>query len=80
MKLIKCICQSGEIPEDVIKDALSEKEYKRLERLRLSRKIDNSEDMIWCPNLKCEKDIKRNNKSEIKVSCTHCGNFACFKC
>ena len=80
MKLIKCICKDGELPEDVIEATITEKEYARLKRIRLSRKIDQNDEMIWCPNLNCEKDITRLKKGDKKVECKHCGHFACFKC
>mmetsp|Transcript_15367 Transcript_15367/g.19419 ORF Transcript_15367/g.19419 Transcript_15367/m.19419 type:complete len:150 (-) Transcript_15367:235-684(-) len=79
MSRIRCICQSGDIPEDVIVANVSSKEYERLKRLRLSRKIDMDPNAIWCPNLKCEKDIVKTGRAN-KLECTHCGKHACFKC
>ena len=77
---IKCICQSGQIPEHVIKAAVEPKEYQRLLRLRLSRKIDGNKNMIWCPHLGCEQEIEKKRGDKQKIQCTYCQNFACFSC
>ena len=72
METIKCICHNDYVlSEDVVKENLSEKEYQRLERIRMSRKIDKNPNGLWCPNLKCQKDMERKGK-EVKVQCSHC--------
>ena len=35
--------------------------------------------MIWCPSLKCESAIKRQNK-DVRIVCEECGTNACFSC
>jgi len=62
-----------------VKAQLSETEYKRLLRIRLSRKIDGNPNMIFCPNLKCEKEVERIGNS-LRLECTYCNQLACFKC
>lgn len=79
MARFKCICYSGVIPEKMVLENLSKEEITRLERIRLSRKIDKNPNMIFCPTLNCEKEIEKRGKSS-KLECAYCGNFACFKC
>ena len=79
MSRIKCICGTGELKEEIFEANLTEKEYERCKRIRLSRKIDMNPNAIWCPNTKCEKEVVKQGKSN-KLECTYCGSFACFKC
>ena len=58
-KEFKCVCGSGTLDEEKLKTFLSEKDYKRLLRFRLSREIDSRDDMIWCPNSNCDKALVR---------------------
>ena len=50
---ILCVCGGGSFPQSVVEEVLPADRYKRLKRLRLSRKIDENLDAIWCPNLEC---------------------------
>mmetsp|Transcript_22478 Transcript_22478/g.26377 ORF Transcript_22478/g.26377 Transcript_22478/m.26377 type:complete len:98 (+) Transcript_22478:1064-1357(+) len=54
MSRIRCICRTGDLPEETLVAILDEKDYTRFSRLRLSRKIDLNPNAIWCPNLGCE--------------------------
>ena len=58
MSALKCICTEGSTSEDVIKMILSETEVKRLDRIRLSIKINSNQNMIWCPNIECDREIE----------------------
>jgi hypothetical protein len=62
MLTFKGICSHGPVPEDIVISSLSEKDYKRLLRIRLSRKIDANSNMFFCPNPKCEKEVLRIGK------------------
>ena len=79
MSRIRCICRNGDLPEQIVVANVTEKDYERLQRLRLSRKIDQNPNAIWCPNIQCEKDVVKTG-TDHKIECTHCGTFACFKC
>ena len=79
MQAFKCICTSGSVPEEVVKTQLDETQYRRLQRIRLSRIIDANPNMVWCTNLKCEKEVERIGNAR-KLECTYCGQLVCFKC
>ena len=64
MSQLRCICQNANLPEHVIQQNLEDADRKRLERIRLSRKIDSNPDLIWCPNKLCQKDIQRSKRRE----------------
>lgn len=74
----KCIC-GNTIPDEVVQQSLDEKQNARLSRFKRSRMIDEDEDLIWCPYLGCEKEVRRKNKQR-KATCEHCGKDACFRC
>ena len=71
MAAFRCICQQGIVPEEIVEAQLSETDYKRLLRIRLSRKIDANPNMIFCPNPKCEKEVEKIGQS-LKLECTYC--------
>ena len=73
-----CVC-GKRISDEFASKCLDEAQLKKLARMRLGRKIDGDPDLIWCPYLGCEKDV-RKVKSGNRVTCTHCNRDACFSC
>ena len=62
IKDFKCLCGGDEINESLLERYLGEDQFKKLKRLRLSRKIDTNPNMIWCPNIDCEKEIEKKGR------------------
>ena len=54
------------LPNEVVDKYVGKKQEKRLNRFKLSRMIDEDSNLIWCPYLDCEKEVRRTGGKSQK--------------
>ena len=81
----KCICVNGDLGEEAVQSALDNESREQLARIRLARKVDADDNLLWCTNLACRGGLielnKLGNHSQTsKATCEQCGESICIKC
>ena len=75
-------CPTGECldpwEDSYIKQLISEKDYKRYEKLKKLAIVDNDPTLVWCIGTDCGK-VHKGSDENPHIQCT-CGAQMCFKC
>lgn len=75
-----CMCSYEHyVREELLKEYLTEDQYKSLQRYRVAEQINHDPDLIWCPTFDCDTAIKRVH-GQTRATCQKCNTNACFKC